>query len=137
RGDHARAAAELGRLERERAQLDRNDNAHALVAGIDRLAAGRWLAAEGDTVQALGLLHWTETLLAPNRSLIFAGHMLAGPALLQQARLAGGQGHTEEARRAYEGFLGWYQLPGARERGLVEEARSALARLGGVKEVAR
>ncbi|MGH7511893.1 MAG: protein kinase domain-containing protein, partial [Gemmatimonadales bacterium] len=135
RGDHTRAATELGRLERERAQLGRNNDAHPLLAGIDRLAAGRWLADAGDTVQALSLLHWTETVLAPHTKWIHANRMLSGPALLEEARLEDGQGRKEEARRAYARFLEWYVLPGARQRPLVEEAQSALARLGGVKEV--
>jgi tRNA A-37 threonylcarbamoyl transferase component Bud32/TolB-like protein len=135
RGDHARAATELGRLERERAQLHRNDDAHTLLAGIDRLAASRWLAAAGDTAQALSLLHWTETVLAPHEKWILATRVLAGPALLEQARLEEGRGRTGEARRAYSQFLEWYQLPATRERRLVQEAQSALARLAGVKEV--
>ncbi len=137
RGDHSRAAAELGRLERERAQLQRDDDAHPLLAGIDRLAAARWLAAAGDTAQALSLLHWTETTLAPYGKWILGSRMFHGPAFLEQARLEEGQGRTQEARRAYTRFLEWYQLPGPRERPLVVEARSALARLAGIKEVGR
>jgi serine/threonine-protein kinase len=137
RGDHSRAAADLGRLERERAQLQRDDDAHPLLAGINRLAAGRWLAAAGDTARALSLLHWTETVLAPHGKWIVTNHMLSGPALLEQARLEEGQGRTEEARRAYSRFLEWYQLPGTRELRLVDEAHSALARLAGVNEVTR
>ena len=34
-------------------------------------------------------------------------------------------------------FLEWYELPGPRERHLVDEAHSALARLAGVKEIVR
>jgi tetratricopeptide (TPR) repeat protein len=135
RGDHARATTELGRLERERAQLLRDGDAHTLLAGIDRLAASRWLAAAGDTAQALSLLHWTETVLAPHVKWIVTNRMLPGPALLEEARLEEGQGRVEEARRAYSRFLEWYQLPGTRERRLVQEAQSALARLAGVKEV--
>ena len=134
RGDHSRAATELGRLERRRAQLLQNDNAHTWLAGIDRLAAGRWLAAGGDTAQALSLLHWTETLLAPHGKWILTNRMMGGPAMLEQARLEEGQGRAEEARRAYARFLEWYQLPGVRERRLVSEAQSALARLAGTKE---
>jgi hypothetical protein len=137
RGDHARAAIELGRLERERAQLQRDNDAHTLLAGIDRLAASRWLAAAGDTAQALSLLHWNETVLAPYGKWIVANRMLSGPALLEQARLEDRQGNTEEARRAYSRFLEWYELPGTRERPLVQEAQSALARLAGEKEVIR
>ncbi len=104
-------------------------------AGIDRLAASRWLSAEGDTAQALSLLHWTETILAPHGKWILTNRMLAAPALLEEARLQGGVGHTTEARRAYSRFLEWYDLPNARQRHLVEEAQSALARLAGVREV--
>jgi tRNA A-37 threonylcarbamoyl transferase component Bud32/TolB-like protein/tetratricopeptide (TPR) repeat protein len=135
RRDHSRAAADLGRLERERAQLHRNDDAHPLLAGIDRLAASRWLVAAGDTAQALSLLHWTETVLAPHGQWILMNRMLSGPALLEQARLEDRQGHAEEARRAYAQFLGWYELAGTREQPLVREAQSALARLAGMKEV--
>ena len=74
-------------------------------------------------------------MLAPHGKWILANRMLAAPALLEQARLEEGQGHTEDARRAYSRFLEWYQLPDAHERHLVDEAQSALARLAGVKEV--
>ena len=60
--------------------------------------------------------------------------MMGGPAMLEQARLEEGQGRAEEARRAYARFLQWHQLQGPRERRLVSEAQSALARVAGKKE---
>ncbi len=112
RGDHSGAAAELGRLERERAQLMKNDNAHTFLASIDRLAAGRWLAAAGDTAQALSLLHWTETLLAPHGKWILTSRMMGGPAMLEQARLEEGQGRAEDAGARMRDSWELYQLPG-------------------------
>ena len=135
RGDNARAGTELARLERERAQLLRDEDAHPFLAGIDRLAASRWLAAAGDTAQAIGLLRWTETVLAPHYGWMFTNLALAGPALLEEARLQDGQQHAEEARRAYARFLQWYDAPVASQRHLVKEARKALDRLSGVREI--
>jgi tRNA A-37 threonylcarbamoyl transferase component Bud32/TolB-like protein len=135
RGDNARAATELARLERERAQLLRDEDEHPLVGGIDRLAASRWLAAAGDTAQAVNLLRWNETVLAPHYGWMTVNLALAGPALLEEARLQDGQQRAEDARRAYARFLEWYDAPMASQRHLVEEARKALDRLSGVREI--
>ena len=135
RGDDARAGAELARLERERAQLQRDENAHPFLAGIDRLAASRWLAAAGDTTRAIGLLRWNETVLAPQYRWMNMNVALAAPALLEEARLQDGNQRTEDARHAYTRFLQWYDAPVASQPHLVTEARSALDRLSGVREI--
>jgi serine/threonine protein kinase len=57
-----------------------------------------------------------------------------GRSVVIKVRLEEGQGRAENARHAYARFLELYQLPGPRERRLVSEAQSALARLAGKKE---
>ena len=76
-----------------------------------------------------------ETVLAPNYWWIVLNAALAGPALLEQARLREGRGQVPEARRAYSRFLEWYDAPMASQRHLVGEARTALTRLSGVREI--
>ena len=51
------------------------------------------------------------------------------------ARLQDGQRHVEEARLAYARFLEWYDAPVAAQRHLVKEARKAVDRLSGVREI--
>ena len=131
RGDRARAAMDLATLERERAQLGRNTNRYPLLASIDRLAAGRWLAASGDTTSALSLLRWNETVLAPHFRWMTENLPFTGLALLEQGRLQDAQGDSVEARRAYRRFVEWYDMPSARLRHLVDEAEASLERLGG------
>jgi hypothetical protein len=122
---------DLATLERERAQLGRNTDRYPLLASIDRLAAGRWLAAVGDTTRALSLLRWNETVLAPHYGWMTENLPFTGLALLEQGRLQDAQGHSDEARRAYRRFVEWYDLPSARLRHLVDEAEASLERLGG------
>jgi hypothetical protein len=131
RGDRARAAMDLATLERERAQVGRNTNTYPLLASLNRLAASRWLAAAGDTTGALSLLRWNETVLAPHYLWMTESLPFTGLALLEQGRLQDAQGHSDEARRAYRGFMEWYDVPNARLRHLVDEAESSLERLGG------
>jgi len=137
RRDDARAASGLARLERERAQLLRDSDLHPFLAGIDRLAASRWLAAGGDTARAIGLLRWNETVLAPQYRWIMLNVAFRGPALFEEARLQDGQQHAEDARHAYRRFLELYDAPMPSQQHLVEQARKALDRLSGVREIPR
>jgi serine/threonine-protein kinase len=135
RGDDGRAGRELAALERERAQLLRDNDLHPFLAGIDRLAASRWLAAAGDTAQAIPLLRWNETVLAPNYRWMTLSTVLRAPALFEEAKLRDGQQHADEARQAYRRFLDLYDGPMASQRHLTDQAHKALDRLSGIQDL--
>jgi hypothetical protein len=135
RGDDGRAGRELAALERERAQLLRDNDLHPFLAGIDRLAASRWLAAAGDTAQAIPLLRWNETVLAPNYRWMTLSTVLRAPALFEEAKLQDGQQHADEARQAYRRFLDLYDGPMASQRHLTDQAHKALDRLSGIQDL--
>ena len=94
------------------------------LLAITRVAAARWLLAEGDTLQAARLLTWHEAAMD-------LGPVTAVDGLihLERARIAGAQGAADDARRHYREFLLRYDMPPAAHRQLVQEARAALHRL--------
>lgn len=53
---------------------------------------------------------------------------------LQLARIEDARGRVADARRLYRDFLIWYDMPAPAHRHLVEEARTALARLSGAPQ---
>lgn len=126
-GARGRAGRALATLEWQRPDLhDNGYGAHPYLAGLDHLAAARWLLAEGDTVQAAMLLVWHEALLP---FLVQAASELGGLTYLERARIDDAQHHVDLAQREYENFLRGYDMPIPAHRHLVEEARAALARL--------
>jgi TolB-like protein len=130
RGDRRRAADSLASLEWSAA--DRNSWGWWMVAqplqrGVDRLAAAGWLLEAGDTAQAVRLLAYHTAVSPP-----FGEKLILRPFVsLQLARIEDARGRVDEARRLYQEFLIWYDMPAPAHRHLVEEARSALARLSG------
>jgi hypothetical protein len=98
--------------------------------GINRLAAARWLAAEGDLEQAARLLPWHQSSIV---SAVFANSyaVLDGVSYLEMARVETARGDRELAREYYRRFLKRYDAPSVRMRHLVAEARAELARLEG------
>ena len=104
--------------------------AHPLRRAIARTAAAGWLLEAGDTTQAVRLLAYHEAVGPP-----FGEKLLLRPLLsLQLARIEDARGRVDEARRLYQDFLIWYDLPLPQHRHLVQEARAALARLSGAPE---
>ena len=130
RGDRRRAADSLAGLEWSAA--DRNSWGWWMVAqplqrGVNRLAAAGWLLEAGDTAQAVRLLAYYTAVNPP-----FGEKLILRPFVsLQLARVEDARGRVDEARRLYREFLIWYDMPPPAHRHLVEEARSALARLSG------
>ena len=100
---------------------------HKLLRGIDRMAAAKWLLAEGDSAQAVRLLSWCETFPPLDDKV-----PLAPPAYLLRASIEDGHGDVAAARRDYEKFLMLYDMPPPAHRHLVTEARAAVARLGAI-----
>ena len=133
-GDRGRAADSLVALERQRAEFGwsryRSD-AHPFLTGVNRLAAARWLVERGDAVAAERLLTWHQAVLFPMQDTREANIILEPLAYLEQARVAEALGRRDLARVYYRRFLWRYDAPPPQHRALVEEARSALARLGG------
>ena len=123
------AALQLAALERERAQLHRNGDEAALLTAIDRLAASRWLASRGDVNEAIELLQWPTAENARQFDWLFTNLALAGPALLEEARLQERAGRGMAARHAYARFLALWDTPHPRLAHLVAEATTAVSRL--------
>jgi len=132
-GRRAQAADTLVALEHQRAEFGwsryRSD-AHPFLTGVNRLAAARWLVERGDAAAAERLLTWHQAVLFPLLDTREANMVMEPFAYLQQARVAEALGRHDLARTYYERFLWRYDTPPAQHRSLVDEARSALARVG-------
>jgi tetratricopeptide (TPR) repeat protein/tRNA A-37 threonylcarbamoyl transferase component Bud32 len=125
-GNRAAAARELARLEWICVNR-RTCGSFRFSVPVQRLAAGTWLLAAGDTGQAARLLTWHEAAIgAWDWSFTYAVTPLAYLAL---ARIEEAQGKIRPAREHYEQFLRRYDAPMPGQRHLVQEARAALARL--------
>jgi tRNA A-37 threonylcarbamoyl transferase component Bud32/TolB-like protein len=96
--------------------------------GINRLAAARWLTAEGDPDQAARLLPWHQAII-PNFIFMDGAVVLESLSYLEMARVETTRGNRSLAREYYQRFLRRYDLPSPRMRHLVDEARAALMRL--------
>ena len=96
---------------------------------ISRIAAARWLAAEGDLDQAAGLLPWHQAFLV-HFDHAHGKVALDGLSYLEMARIEIARGNQDLAREYYQRFLQRYDSPSPRMRHLVEEAQAALRRLG-------
>ena len=130
-GARSRAARTLAALNWESPDLlAPGYNAHPYVIAVSRLAAARWLAAEGNTAEAARLLMWFDAAWALD-GYRPARRVLGGLANLERARTAEMQGQTDLARDSYTEFLRRYDMPVPAHQHLVDEARVALARLGG------
>ena len=131
-GQRARAADSLVALEHQRAEHGwsryRSD-AHPFLTGVNRLAAARWLVERGDVATAERLLAWHQAVLFPMQDTREANIIMEPLAYLEQARVAEALGRRDLARAYYQRFLWRYDTPSPQHRSLVQEARSALARL--------
>jgi hypothetical protein len=107
-------------------QAYRNTFPLVFLLPLHRLAAARWLGAR-DPTEAARLLGWLDLpyLLHPSQ---YAGLSLRGFYARERAQLAAGD--PETAIRRYRDVLEMFELPNARVRPLVEEARAELRRLG-------
>jgi len=129
-GDRDGAARQLAALEWDFAQHDdRSASArHPHLAAVHRLLAARWLLEAGDTLQASGLLVWSEAIGGPAS----AANQVAAPlALYERARLEEARGRQQQAVSAYRAFIERYDRPPVAHESWVENARGALARVAG------
>jgi hypothetical protein len=92
------------------------------VIAVSRLAAARWLAAEGDTTEATRLLMWFEAEWALD-GYRPARRVLSPLATLERARIAAAQGRSDQARREFTTFVRRYDVPMQAQRHLVDDAR--------------
>jgi TolB-like protein len=103
----------------------------AIFRGVNRMAAARWLAAEGDTDQARRLLLWRYGLPGPYARYWLEIHVLNSLTSLEAARIEAARGNVAKARHYYEDFLRTYDRPVPALAHVVTEAREALGRLEG------
>lgn len=101
--------------------------AHPYVIAVSRLAAARWLAAEGALTEADRLLRWFEASWALD-GYRPARRVLGALATLERARIAARQDRGTAARDAYATFLRRYDAPVDSHAGLVDEAGRVVAR---------
>jgi tRNA A-37 threonylcarbamoyl transferase component Bud32 len=132
-GNRARAADSLVALEHHRAEFGwsryRSD-AHPFLTGVNRLAAARWLVERGKFAAAARLLTWHQAVLFPLQDTREANIIMEPLAYLEQARVAEALGRRDQARAYYQRFLWRYDAPPPPHRSFVDDARSALAKLG-------
>jgi hypothetical protein len=95
-----------------------------VLHAVNRLAAGLWLLAEGDTARAEELLHWQESVHPPS---IKVNGFAAPLARLELARTAEARADYATAREHYLWFLRSAPIDYNAELGA--EARAAVARL--------
>jgi hypothetical protein len=129
-GQRKAAADSLAGLELELA--DRTGeveagSAHPFFAGVDRLAAARWLSEEGEDVRAARLLRWCEAE-PPERwfEIRQASRIVTGIANFERARIEAAGGRAGPARTYYRQFLAEYDLPPPAHRWMIRAAEAAL-----------
>ncbi|MFL5475092.1 MAG: protein kinase domain-containing protein [Gemmatimonadales bacterium] len=132
---NARAAGRsMADLESQEAALSAPDFArHPYTIGVDRLAAGRWLAASDDSERALRLLTWVDGPYFIHPSTVYS-LMLTALVDLERGRIEEKQGRSGSALNHYREFLRLYDRSVIGHRGLVEEARTAVVRLSDRQE---
>ncbi len=126
-GATRKAGFTLAALEWQRAER-LSDGAFAqYLTALDRLAASRWLVQAGESAQAARLLTWNEAWGGVSGAV--GGGVFASLAYLERARIEDARGNAPLALEYYREFLLRYDMPTARHRHLVDEARLAVARL--------
>lgn len=129
-GDSAAAGRRLADLEEEAVDSgahNRYGRLYPWLTPLDRLAAGRWLAASGDTARALRILGGANAVLQERHGLMGpAIRVLAPRAALDRARLHAARGDRIRAAHHYGSVLHAYRVPAPPVRPGVEEARNFL-----------
>jgi serine/threonine-protein kinase len=130
-GDRAAAADSLYSLEMAVADegelflwTSSNFEEIPVLRSLNRLAASRWLLAEGDSLRAEKLLYWHEAWMIPSFKV---SGFAAGLAYLELGRIHEGWGLLEGAREFYLHFLRTDPIDDYAE--LRTEARAAVARI--------
>jgi hypothetical protein len=129
-GQRKAAADSLAGLELELADRTGEEeagSAHPFFAGVDRLAAARWLSEEGEDVRAARLLRWCEAE-PPERwfEIRQASRIVTGIANFERARIEAAAGRSGPARTYYGRFLAEYDLPPPAHQWMTRAAEAAL-----------
>jgi len=98
---------------------------------LNRLHAGRWLLAAGDTAGAARLLEWYHGIPGTRDAFrdTYAAMAVLPFALAEQARIATARGRTEEAADHYRRIIRHLDLPSFPQGvALVQEAKAATGR---------
>jgi hypothetical protein len=125
-GDRKTAGRELADLE-EYCLAHEDCNSFTPHIAVQRLAAAQWLQEAGALDEAGRLLRWQD---APWPQ-CFTCDILGGLTFLARARIEVGRGDSTRAREYYRQFLRRYDQPMPSQAHLVEEAKTAVARLEG------
>jgi tetratricopeptide (TPR) repeat protein/TolB-like protein len=129
-GNRAAAARELAEV--EWACVNRRVcGAPRFSIPVHRLAAATWLLEAGDTAQAARLLTWHEAAVGAWTASF--SYVVTPFAYLTLARIEEAQGKSRSAREHYAQFLRRFDAPTKAQAHLREEARGAMARLGGLE----
>jgi serine/threonine protein kinase/tetratricopeptide (TPR) repeat protein len=128
-GNPRAAGRSMADLESQEAALSAPDfTGHPYTIAVDRLAAGRWLAASGESERALRLLTWVDGAYFIHPSTVYS--LVLMPLVdLERGRIEEKKGRRGPALNYYREFLRRYDRPIIGHRGLVEEARTAVGRL--------
>jgi hypothetical protein len=127
-GDRRRAGRELADME-EACLGDENCPSYLPDIAVQHMMAAEWLREAGDVETARRLLRWHDAQWQ-GWEWTFTD-VVRGPAFLMRARIEETLGMPQGAREYYRQFLRLYDRPMPAQRHLVDEARSALARLRG------
>jgi tetratricopeptide (TPR) repeat protein len=135
RGDESSAARTLERVELNDAEMwagSSRGSRHPYLTTINRLHAGRWLLADGDTTGAVRILQWWQTL--PGTQAALREGLASWPVipfvLIELARIADERGRVDEAMLHYLRIVRLYDLPSTPEgAAILTEATNALERL--------
>jgi hypothetical protein len=125
-GNRKEAGRELARLE-EACIGDENCPSMTPHIAVQRMMAAEWLREAGDLEGARRLLRWEDAGWLGWPWTFNDG--VSGPAFLMRARIEEEAGTPRLARNYYHQFLRRYDQPMPSQVHLVEEARTALARL--------
>jgi hypothetical protein len=129
-GNRKAAADSLAALELEladRAGVEEAGSAHPFFAGVNRLAAARWLSEAGEDTRAARLLRWCEAVL-PQRwfEIAHATRILSGIAYFERARIEAATGQAAAAREDYGRFLTDYDRAPTAHQWMIGAADRAL-----------
>jgi len=125
-GDRKGAGRDLAKLE-EDCIGDENCPSMTPHIAVQRMMAAEWLSEAGDVETARRLLRWQDALWL-GWPWTF-NDAVSGPAFLMRARIEETSGTPRLAREYYQQFLRRYDRPMPSQAHLVQEAKTALAKL--------
>jgi hypothetical protein len=127
REDAARALAKLEWGSAERFSHHDYGRHHPFFNAVNRLSAGPWLLAAGDTAEAARLLTWHEAVFWNVHGFLqTVNETVEAVALYQRAQIETALGQTSAAGTHFREFVRRYDMPRGEWIGRVEGTRAAL-----------